>query len=136
MRGAVFGRQADDAQLASPPVENILWVRVQVTCYALHLEQHRTEYHHLFSMSYLRITLHRSSIGMPQRSRHVLAALGLHRRMQTVFHRAEPNIVGMVFRVKELVRVSEAPRPLTPKQLRAERRPPSGFYVEKAVPRQ
>ncbi|PHH83831.1 hypothetical protein CDD82_21 [Ophiocordyceps australis] len=86
-------------------------------------------------MSYLRITLHRSSIGMPQRSRDVLAALGLKRRMQTVFHRADPNIAGMVFRVKELVRVSEVARPLTPKQLRAERKPPSGFYIEKAMPR-
>ncbi|CEJ79940.1 Putative Ribosomal protein L30 [[Torrubiella] hemipterigena] len=86
-------------------------------------------------MSYFRITLQRSAIGLPERTRGVLSALGLHRRMQTVFHPAEPQFAGMIFKVKELVRVREVEAPLTKQQVKAERTPDAGFYVEKAVPR-
>lgn len=86
-------------------------------------------------MSYFRITLQRSAIGLPERTRGVLAALGLRRRMQTVFHPAEPQFAGMIFKVKELVRVQEVAEPLTKKQVKAERTPDTGFYVETAVPR-
>ncbi|PTD04351.1 hypothetical protein FCULG_00001465 [Fusarium culmorum] len=81
-------------------------------------------------MSFFRITLHRSAIGLPERTRGVLAALGLRRRMQTVFHpctRSSP--------VKELVRVQEVDRVLSKREVKAARTPDAGFYVEKAVPR-
>ncbi|KAF5616282.1 ribosomal L30 [Fusarium sp. NRRL 52700] len=58
-------------------------------------------------MSFFRITLHRSAIGLPERTRGVLAALGLRRRMQTVFHPVHPQFAGMILKVKELVRVEE-----------------------------
>ncbi|KAJ3480726.1 hypothetical protein NLG97_g7999 [Lecanicillium saksenae] len=81
-------------------------------------------------MSYFRITLHRSAIGLPERTRGVLAALGLRRRMQTVFHPAEPQFAGMIFKVKELVRVAEVDKPLSKKEVKAQRTPDAGFWVE------
>ncbi|KAK4079461.1 Ribosomal_L30 domain-containing protein [Trichoderma simmonsii] len=86
-------------------------------------------------MSFFRITLHRSAIGLPERTRGVLQALGLRRRMQTVFHPAEPQFAGMIMKVKELVRVQEVERRLTKREVKAERTPDKGFYVEKAVQR-
>lgn len=85
--------------------------------------------------TFFRITLHRSSIGMPQRSRDVLAALGLHKRGKTVFHPVHPQFAGMIMKVKELVKVEEVNRRLTGKDLRAERTPDAGFWVEKRVER-
>lgn len=86
-------------------------------------------------MSFFRITLHRSAIGLPERTRGVLAALGLRRRMQTVFHPVHPQFAGMILKVKELVRVEEVDRVLSKKEVKAARTPDSGFYIEKAVPR-
>ncbi|KAH6891267.1 hypothetical protein B0T10DRAFT_484851 [Thelonectria olida] len=86
-------------------------------------------------MSYFRITLQRSAIGLPERTRGVLAALGLRRRMQTVFHPVHPQFAGMILKVKELVRVQEVERRLTKQEVKMERTPDAGFYVEKAVPR-
>ncbi|KAI1108777.1 ribosomal protein L30p/L7e-domain-containing protein [Nemania sp. NC0429] len=86
-------------------------------------------------MSYFRITLHRSGIGLPKRTRGVLAALGLRKRCQTVFHPVTPDSAGMIMKVKELVAVREVAEPLTTRQLRDERRPEPGFWVERAVPR-
>lgn len=86
-------------------------------------------------MSYFRITLHRSAIGLPKRTRGVLAALGLRRRTQTVFHPVSPDFAGMIMKVKELVRVEEVDRPLTKEEVKASRTPDRGFWVEKPVPR-
>lgn len=85
--------------------------------------------------SYFRITLHRSHIGMPQRTRDVLAALGLHKRGKTVFHPVHPQFAGMIMKVKELVKVEEVDRRLSAAEMRAERRPDPGFWVEKRVER-
>ncbi|KAH0490498.1 hypothetical protein TgHK011_001965 [Trichoderma gracile] len=90
---------------------------------------------HTHRMSFFRITLHRSAIGLPERTRGVLQALGLRRRMQTVFHPAEPQFAGMIMKVKELVRVEEVPRRLSKGEVKAERTPERGFYVERAVRR-
>ena len=86
-------------------------------------------------MSWFRITLHRSGIGLPQRTRGVLMALGLKRRSQTVFHPVSPQFAGMIMKVKELVKVEEVDRPLTAAQMREERRPDPGFYIEKPARR-
>jgi ribosomal protein L30 len=86
-------------------------------------------------MSFFRITLHRSAIGLPERTRGVLAALGLRRRMQTVFHPVEPQFAGMIFKVKELVRVAEVQERLSKREVKARRTPDTGFYIEKAVAR-
>jgi ribosomal protein L30 len=84
-------------------------------------------------MSYFRITLHRSFIGLPERTRGVLAALGLHRRAQVVFHPVNAQFAGMIMKVKELVRVEEVDRPMTKRELHNSRRPEPGFWVEKAA---
>ncbi len=87
------------------------------------------------SSSYFRITLHRSAIGLPKRTRGVLESLGLRRRCQTVFKPVSPQFAGLVMKVKELVRVEEVDRALTKAEVKAERTPDRGFYVETAVPR-
>jgi large subunit ribosomal protein L30 len=86
-------------------------------------------------MSYFRITLMRSGIGMPKRTQGVLKALGLRKRMKTVFYPVSPEVAGQIMRVKELIKVEEVPEPKTKDELRAERRPHAGFYIEKAAPR-
>lgn len=86
-------------------------------------------------MAFFRITLHRSAIGLPERTRGVLAALGLRRRAQTVFHPVAPQFAGMILKVKELVRVAEVSRRLGNGALRRERKPDQGFYLERSVPR-
>lgn len=80
-------------------------------------------------MSFLKITLRRSAIGLPRRTTGVLMALGLRRRGQAVVHPAEPQFAGMVMAVKELVRVEEVPAMMTGRQMREARRPDRGFEV-------
>ena len=81
-------------------------------------------------MAVFRVTLHRSAIGLPERTRGVLAALGLRKRTQTVYHPVSPQFAGMIYKVKELVKVQEVDKALTPKEMREERRPERGFYLE------
>src|SRR5947207_11046619 len=83
-----------------------------------------------FAMAYFRITLIRSAIGLPKKSRGVLAALGLRKRMRTVFHPVSPDVAGQIMKVKELVAVSEVDRALTKQELHLERKPDPGYYVE------
>jgi large subunit ribosomal protein L30 len=83
------------------------------------------------SMPYFRITLIRSSIGLPRKTNGVLAALGLRRRMQTVFHPVTTDVAGQIMKVKELVAVSEVEKAMTPAEMRAMRKPDPGYYVER-----
>ena len=85
--------------------------------------------------SYFRITLMRSGIGLPKRTQGVLKALGLRQRMKTVFYPVSPEVAGQIMRVKELVSVREVDRALTKEELKAERKPDPGYYMESAVPR-
>ncbi|KAE8162489.1 ribosomal protein L30p/L7e-domain-containing protein [Aspergillus tamarii] len=70
-------------------------------------------------MSYFRVTLVRSAIGLPRRTTDVLKALGLKKRMATVFHPVSPSVAGQIMKVKELVDV-----------LHFERKPDPGYYIE------
>lgn len=81
-------------------------------------------------MSFFRITLLRSAIGLPRRSTDVLKALGLKKRMATVFHPVSPSVAGQIMRVKELVQVEECEDRLTKQQVHLERKPDPGYYVE------
>jgi large subunit ribosomal protein L30 len=85
--------------------------------------------------SYFRITLMRSGIGLPKRTQGVLKALGLRQRMKTVFYPVSPEVAGQIMKVKELVSVREVDRALTKEELKAERKPDPGYYMESAVPR-
>lgn len=82
-------------------------------------------------MSYFRITLVRSAIGLPRRTTDVLKALGLKKRMGTVFHPVSSSVAGQIMRVKELVEVREVDRRLTKQEVHLERKPDPGYYVEK-----
>ena len=55
--------------------------------------------------------------------------------MKTVFYPVTPEVAGQIMKVKELVSVREVDRALTAQELKQERRPDPGFYMEKAVPR-
>ncbi|EFQ85916.1 hypothetical protein PTT_18995 [Pyrenophora teres f. teres 0-1] len=85
---------------------------------------------HNQTMPYFRITLMRSGIGMPQKTQGVLHALGLRKRMTTVYHPVSQSVAGQIMRIKELVDVKEVAYPKTKEQMRRERRPDRGYYVE------
>ncbi|KAF7588076.1 39S ribosomal protein L33, mitochondrial [Aspergillus hancockii] len=59
-------------------------------------------------MSYFRVTLVRSAIGLPRRTTDVLKALGLKKRMATVFHPVSPSVA----------------------EVHLERKPDPGYYIE------
>ena len=82
-------------------------------------------------MAYFRITLLRSSIGLPKATSGVLQALGLRKRMRTVYHPVSPQVAGQIFAVKELIDVQEVEEKFTSAQLKELRRPDAGFWVEK-----
>ena len=85
--------------------------------------------------SYFRITLMRSGIGLPKRTQGVLKALGLRQRMKTVFYPVSPEVAGQIMKVKELVAVQEVDKASTKEELKAERKPDPGFYMERAARR-
>jgi large subunit ribosomal protein L30 len=82
-------------------------------------------------MPYFRITLLRSGIGMPQKVQGVLKALGLRKRMTTVYHPVSQSVAGQIMRIKELVDVKEVEQAFTKEQMREARRPDPGYYVER-----
>lgn len=51
--------------------------------------------------------------------------------MSTVFHQVSPAVAGQIMKVKELIAVSEVDRPLTKAEVKSERKPDSGFYIER-----
>jgi large subunit ribosomal protein L30 len=83
------------------------------------------------SSSHFRVTLRRSGISLGKRVQGTLTALGLRRRMQTVYHAHTPEAAGMILAVKELVEVENVPASAvrTAGQQRAERKAPRGFIV-------
>lgn len=81
--------------------------------------------------NYFRITLMRSSIGLPEKYGRVLQALGLRKRLRTVYHPVTPTVAGQIFAVKELIDVQEVNRALSKDEMKELRRPDPGFYVEK-----
>ncbi|KAL8686967.1 MAG: hypothetical protein Q9218_006733 [Villophora microphyllina] len=81
-------------------------------------------------MPFFKVTLIRSAIGLPQKTRGVLQALGLRKRMATVFHPVSPQVAGQIMAVKELVAVSEVEKALTKAEFKATRKPDPGYYVE------
>lgn len=81
-------------------------------------------------MAFFRITLIRSAIGLPKRLNGVLAALGLRKRMQTVFHPVSPQVAGQIMKVKELIAVSEVDEAVSKRAMKLARKPDPGYYVE------
>lgn len=56
-------------------------------------------------MAKIRITQVKSKIGQPERQKRILEALGIKKMHQTVEHEATPQIMGMVDKLKHLVKV-------------------------------
>ncbi|KAI0064953.1 hypothetical protein BV25DRAFT_1784936, partial [Artomyces pyxidatus] len=81
--------------------------------------------------THYRITSRRSAISLGARIKGTLVALGLHRRMQTVYHRHDPETAGKILAVKELVEVENVPASAvrTKTEQRRERKAPRGFVV-------
>lgn len=82
-------------------------------------------------MPFFRITLLRSAIGLPRKTTGILHSLGLKKRLRTVYHPVSPSVAGQLFAVKELVDVQEVDQALSSQELKALRKPETGFYVEK-----
>jgi large subunit ribosomal protein L30 len=55
----------------------------------------------------LKVTQTRSLIGNKEGAKRTIAALGLRRMHHTVVHDDTPQIRGMVFKVRHMVRVEE-----------------------------
>lgn len=53
--------------------------------------------------------------------------------MATVFHPVNQVTAGQIMRVKELVAVSEVDRALTKAEVKKERVPDTGFWVERRI---
>ncbi len=56
-------------------------------------------------MAKIRITQTRSKIGRPERQKKTLEALGIRKLNQSVEHEATPQILGMVEKIRHLVKV-------------------------------
>ncbi len=56
-------------------------------------------------MAKIKITQTKSRIGTTERQRRNLDALGLHRINQTVEHEESPVVLGMVDKVRHLVKI-------------------------------
>jgi large subunit ribosomal protein L30 len=56
-------------------------------------------------MAKIRITQIKSKIGQPERQKKILAALGIKKMHQTVEHEDTPQILGMVHKLKHLLKV-------------------------------
>jgi large subunit ribosomal protein L30 len=81
--------------------------------------------------THFRVTLRRSGISLGKRVQGTLAALGLRRRMQKVYHSHTPEAAGMILAVKELVEVENVPASAvrTAGQQRKERKAVRGYVV-------
>jgi large subunit ribosomal protein L30 len=59
-------------------------------------------------MKKIKITQIRSGIGRPLRQKRTLEALGIRKMHHSVEHEATPQILGMVNKIKHLVKVEES----------------------------
>lgn len=83
------------------------------------------------TMTHFKITLRRSAISLGEKKQGTLKSLGLHRRMQTVYHRHSPEVAGKILHVKELLEVENVPQELvkTKQEQRQERKAERGYKV-------
>jgi large subunit ribosomal protein L30 len=58
-------------------------------------------------MSKIRITQIKSKNGKPGRQKRTLAALGIRKMHHSVEHEATPQILGMVEKIKHMVKIEE-----------------------------
>jgi len=56
-------------------------------------------------MARIRITQIKSKNGKPERQKRTLEALGIHKLNHSVEHEATPQIIGMVEKIRHLIKV-------------------------------
>ena len=83
-------------------------------------------------MLFWKVTLIRSGIGLPKRRNDTLFALGLRKRFRTVYKPVNPQTAGLLFRVKELIKLELVNEIQTKEAMRDQRRAEKGYVVEKA----
>jgi ribosomal protein L30 len=73
----------------------------------------------------------RSAISLGERKKATLKTLGIHRRMQTVYHPHSPECAGKILAVKELLKVENVPASAvrTKTEQRWERKASRGYSV-------
>jgi large subunit ribosomal protein L30 len=81
--------------------------------------------------THYKITLRRSAISLGSKKQGTLISLGIHRRMQTVYHQHGPEVAGKILLVKELVEVENVPTEMvrTKQEMRRERMASRGYKV-------
>lgn len=82
-------------------------------------------------LTHYKITLRRSAIALPESFKATLVSLGIHRRMQTVYHPHTQECAGKILKVKELVEVENVPASAvrTKTEQRTERKASRGYRV-------
>ena len=82
-------------------------------------------------LTHYKITLRRSAIALPESFKATLVSLGIHRRMQTVYHPHTLEAAGKILKVKELVEVENVPASAvrTKTEQREERKASRGYKV-------
>ncbi|KAH8118084.1 hypothetical protein DFH11DRAFT_1699416 [Phellopilus nigrolimitatus] len=83
------------------------------------------------SNQYYKITLLRSAISLGSKKKGTLVSLGIHRRLQTVYHPHSPEFAGKILAVKELVKVENVSEEevKSKTEQRQERKASRGFEV-------
>lgn len=86
-------------------------------------------------LTYYKITLRRSAIALPAPFKATLVSLGIHRRMQTVYHPHTPECAGKILKVKELVEVENVPASAvrTKTEQKRERKASRGYAVVRSA---
>lgn len=84
-------------------------------------------------MSYFRIQLVKSRIGLPKNRVKIIDSLGFRRRNSVVFHPVNEGTAGAILKLKELVKVEVVDKPISKPEMRELRKSNPGFEVEKKV---
>ncbi|SCW03281.1 LAFE_0G06986g1_1 [Lachancea fermentati] len=84
-------------------------------------------------MAFYKVTLARSTIGLPVTTKNIISSLGLGKRGSVVYLRASPAVAGSIAKVKELVKVDITKEALSKEEQRQLRKSNPGFVVEKRV---
>lgn len=72
----------------------------------------------------------RSGIGLSKKRNDTLVALGLRKRFRTVYKPVNPQMAGLLVRVKELIKVELVDEVKTKEEMKEERKKEKGYVVE------
>ncbi|CDO55125.1 hypothetical protein DV451_003650 [Geotrichum candidum] len=82
---------------------------------------------------YYRIHLYRSFIGLPETIRQTCRALGLRKRGAVIYREVNPQMVGQILKIKEIVKVNLVKDLATRDAELMSRKSSPGFTVERRV---